>query len=135
MPASLRFVLALFAVGVVAAAVSIFFVYRNDDRDALIAAQTMTAGDAGFGKQAIARFGCGACHEIEGISGATGKVGPSLTGFAGHATIAGKLPNQPDQLMLWLRQPHAVVPGNAMPNQPIGDRDLRNIAAHLYTLR
>jgi cytochrome c1 len=45
------------------------------------------------------------------------------------------LPNDPQSLALWVRAPEHVVPGTAMPEQPMSERQARDIAAYLYTLR
>jgi cytochrome c1 len=49
--------------------------------------------------------------------------------------IAGLLPNTPPNMIRWLQAPQSVVPGNAMPNLALSDRDAADIAAFLYTLR
>jgi len=55
--------------------------------------------------------------------------------FGERATIAGMLPNEPRGLVRWLRHPQSVVPANAMPDMGLDERDARDIAACLYTLR
>ena len=92
-------------------------------------------GDAALGRQAIANYGCGACHTIPGVTAAHGVVGPPLTGIANRAFIAGKLRNEPDNMILWIQHPQSVWPGNAMPDMQVTDADARNIAAYLYTLK
>jgi cytochrome c2 len=47
---------------------------------------------------------------------------------------AGRLPNQPAQMMRWLRAPQHVIPGNGMRDQPMTPRDARDLSAYLYTL-
>ncbi len=96
---------------------------------------TVVNGDAGRGKQAISRYGCGSCHVIPGVSGANNHVGPPLTEWNKRAYIAGKLPNDPDNLIDWIQQPQSVWPGNVMPNLGVTNQDARDIAAYLYTLR
>ena len=87
------------------------------------------------GAELIAQHGCGSCHTIPGVRGATGKVGPPLTQVGDQAIIGGKLPNTEENLITWIRTPQSVVPGNAMPNTELSDHDARDIAAYLYTLR
>ena len=88
------------------------------------------------GERAIKqKYGCGACHVIPGVAGATGMVGPPLTNWAKRVYIAGSLPNTPDNLVLWIRQPQAIEPGTAMPDLGVSEEDARDIAAYLYTLR
>ena len=92
-------------------------------------------GDARSGRAVIARVGCQACHVIPGIPGARGRVGPPLQGFASRPYIAGTLPNVPAILVAWIRNAPELVPQTAMPALPIGEREARDIAAYLYTLR
>lgn len=99
------------------------------------AAAPVPFGDAGQGAQLIVKSGCGTCHEIPGISGADGHVGPPLDHMAVRTMIAGFLPNTPDNMRTWLKNPQAVVPGNAMPNMELRDDEAKNITAYLYTLR
>jgi cytochrome c len=83
----------------------------------------------------LSAHGCGSCHTIPGVSGASGTIGPPLTGYARRTYIAGKLPNQLDNLMRWIRDPQAIEPGTAMPNLPVNEAEARAMAAYLYTLR
>lgn len=92
-------------------------------------------GDAGEGKRLVAVYNCGSCHTIPGIPGAAGNVGPPLTKFGIRVYIAGNLPNRPNNLIRWLRDPPAIEPGTAMPNLGLNEEEARNIAAYLYTLR
>ena len=87
------------------------------------------------GKQSIAGFGCGACHEISGVRSAHGKVGPPLTGVATRAIIAGELANTPENMVRWIRDPQAVEPNTAMPNLGVSEQTARDMVAYLYTLR
>lgn len=135
MPASLRFVAILFALGVAAAFASGFAQYRESTRQARQSAEAMTGGQVEAGKLAVEQHGCGSCHVIPGVAIAAGRVGPSLRGVAKRAFIAGKLQNGPQTLTTWVRFPQHVSPGSAMPEQPMSDRDARDIAAYLLTLR
>ncbi len=89
-------------------------------------------GDAGRGSQLISDYGCGACHTIPGVDGATGEVGPPLGGFARRLYVAGQLPNTPANLIRWIRTPQSVYPGNVMPDLGVSQNDARDIAAYLY---
>jgi cytochrome c1 len=62
-------------------------------------------------------------------------VGAPLTAFARRAYIAGNLPNTPENLVAWLRDPQAIEPGTAMPNLEVSETDARHLAAYLATLR
>ena len=88
-----------------------------------------------LGKQLIVKYGCGACHEVPGIKGASGLVGPPLTHLGRRGTIAGELANTPDNLTTWIHDPHAVEPGTDMPNLGVTLGEARNIAAYLESLQ
>jgi cytochrome c len=98
-------------------------------------AATMTGGDPSRGRLAIRRHGCGTCHEIPGVGGATSHVGPSLAEIGAHLYLAGHLPNTATNMIEWIRYPQRVVPGNVMPDMGITEADARDIAAFLYTLQ
>jgi cytochrome c1 len=92
-------------------------------------------GNAQKGAVTITQMGCGSCHSIPGIADADGMVGPPLTHFQRRTIIAGLLPNTPDNLVHWIRHPQSVVPGNAMPDTGLSEKQARDVAAYLYTLR
>ena len=94
-----------------------------------------TGGEAYRGKAHIRRYGCSSCHSIPGVPGADGLVGPSLDHVASRAYIAGRLPNNPENLMRFIAHPHSVERETAMPEMGIPEQDVRDIAAYLYTLR
>jgi cytochrome c len=98
-------------------------------------AKRWTGGDPSRGETAIRHFGCSSCHTIPGIRGADGLVGPPLDRIAGRLYIAGSVPNTPQNLMRFLAHPHGPHPTTAMPEMQIPERDIRDIAAYLYTLR
>lgn len=86
------------------------------------------------GRATIERVGCAACHQIPGVRGPKGRVGPSLDGFAERALIGGRVPNRPDLLVLWVRDAPALIPGTGMPPMPLTESESRDVAAYLYTL-
>lgn len=92
-------------------------------------------GNPQQGKKLIVGYGCGSCHTIPGIYTARGVVGPPLMFFSRRTMIAGELPNSPENLVRWIRDPKAVEPGTAMPDMGLSDQQARDIAAYLYTLR
>ncbi len=62
--------------------------------------------------------GCLICHTIEGVPGATGTVGPNLTGLGSKQTFgAGILDLNRENLRRWLNNPNDVKPGNRMAEQ------------------
>jgi cytochrome c2 len=92
-------------------------------------------GDVSRGATALAAFSCGACHQIDGIAGAAGLVGPPLNGIADRTMIAGELPNTPDNMKRWIIDPQSVEPNTAMPNLHVSPIVARDMVAYLYTLR
>jgi cytochrome c2 len=92
-------------------------------------------GNPEAGVSLIQKFGCGTCHTIPGVADADGQVGPPLNAIARRVYLAGKLRNTRDNMVRWLENPQAVVPGNAMPDMDIGHDQARDIAAYLYTLQ
>lgn len=106
---------------------------RNQAMDAKAAA-TATGGNPRVGKSAVEQLGCGGCHEIRGVRGARGLVGPSLNGLAQRMYIAGVLTNTPDNLARWILDPRAVDSLTAMPSLGVAPKLARDIAAYLYTL-
>lgn len=106
-----------------------------DHEQAQQSARQLTGGDAGRGRQIVKAYGCTACHAIPGVPGPDARVGPPLRGIATRAFIAGVLPNQPANMIRWIRAPQAVDPRTAMPDMGVSERDGRDIAGYLYTLR
>jgi cytochrome c len=98
-------------------------------------ARQLTRGVPDRGRALIQRYGCGACHTVPGVDGANGLVGPPLTGIAERMVLAGELPNNPDNMLRWIRDPQSIEGGTMMPNLNVNETDARDIAAYLYTLR
>jgi cytochrome c2 len=95
-------------------------------------APQVAGGDRERGREAIERYGCVACHTIPGIPAYGANVGPPLVGLARQAYVAGVLPNAPEHLVRWLRNPPAVDPLTAMPDLGVSREDAADIAAYLY---
>lgn len=94
--------------------------------------QHMPQASVERGLAAIKRAGCGACHAIPGVRWPRGQSGPSLEGFAEQGLIAGRLPNRPDLLAIFVRDAPAALPGTTMPAMPLSDEQARDVAAYLY---
>jgi Cytochrome c2 len=105
---------------------------RHSDTDPA-SPNAWAVGNPEHGATLIAQYGCGSCHTISGIPNADGLVGPPLDGMARRVYIAGMLQNRPDNLVMWIQHPQAIVPGNVMPDMGIGKADARDMAAYLYT--
>ena len=84
------------------------------------------------GASALRAYGCGACHDIPGIAGARGNVGPPLGDVRSRAYLAGRLPNSPANLARWIEAPQRVLPGGAMPDMGVTREDARAMAAWLW---
>lgn len=127
------------AAGAIAGAIAVAIVAgvtidAVDDRDDLWAhAAAATGGSPARGEAMFIQYGCGSCHGVKHVRKASGMVGPPLDGIAVRAMVAGKLPNQPDNLQRWIRDPQAVSPGSDMPDLHVSKRDARDISAFLYT--
>ncbi len=98
-------------------------------------AEVTTGGNVHRGAAAIERYGCGSCHIIPGISGAQGRAGTSLAGIADRIYIAGVLQNTPENMVRWIENPPGVDPKTVMPNLGVTERDAKDIAGYLYTLK
>ncbi|MEE2951937.1 MAG: c-type cytochrome [Pseudomonadota bacterium] len=90
---------------------------------------------AARGAELIAAKGCGTCHEIPGIDGATGRVGPPLDHMGDRMFIAGMIRNTAENMQVWLTDPQSVVPGNAMPDTGLEADEAEDVAAYLDSLR
>lgn len=78
-------------------------------------ASALTGGDPSRGAIYVKLVGCGACHEIAGVPGANGHVGPSPREFGARVYVAGVVPNTPANLIHWIRAPRELSPHTAMP--------------------
>lgn len=101
------------------------------------AAVALTGGGSpARGAAAIRRYGCESCHSIDGIQAADALIGPPLgPRLSQQVYIAGVLPNTPEALIRWIKDPRDVDPKTAMPDVGVTDSDARDIAAYLYSRR
>ena len=95
----------------------------------------VSGGEPQRGKELVRTYGCVACHAIPGIAHTGSNVGPPLHKMGLRAYVGGVLPNTPEDLVRWLRNPPAVDPRTAMPNLGLSEAEARHVAAYLYTLR
>ena len=62
-------------------------------------------------------------------------MGPSLDRIGSRDYLAGRLENDPENMMRWIRDPQEIQPGSPMPDLRVSEQDGRDIAAYLYTLQ
>ncbi len=78
---------------------------------------------------------CAGCHTVNGTD-AHGLLGPDLTHMGTRSTIgAGTLPNTPEHMFAWVKDPQVSKPGNQMPPNPLPSEDLQALVAYLGTLK
>lgn len=97
--------------------------------------QQVAGADPSRAPALIRGYGCHSCHLIPGVEGADGLVGPPLIHWGERVYIAGYLPNQPENLVHWIMDPQRFREQTAMPDMGVTERDARDIAAYLFTLR
>jgi len=134
MPLSIRLWLTGIALALAAIAAGAAWNARQEQDRIMLRAHVLTRGEPQRGPEAIQRFGCGGCHDIPGIDGARGTIGPPLAAFGQRAYVAGEARNTPENLVHWIMHPHEIEAKTAMPEMGVGERDARDIAAYLYTL-
>jgi len=98
-------------------------------------AHTLTGGDPHKGPALMRQYGCAGCHTVPGVPGATGTVGPPLSGIAVRSYLGGVVTNTPDNLVLWIVDPKQFDAKTAMPKVGLREEQARHIAAYLYTLQ
>jgi len=88
------------------------------------------------GVKAILQRGCGSCHTIPNVPGASGTIGPNLTGVGQRTAIAGGVvPNNgPEDLQKWILDPPSLKPGTAMPKLGLAPDEAAAIVSYLETL-
>jgi cytochrome c oxidase subunit II len=87
------------------------------------------------GERLFMRNACAACHAISGTP-ATGNIGPDLTHVASRDTLAAvTIPNSPQAMERWIRDPQHIKPGVKMPALDLSNADFRKIGAYLDHLR
>jgi cytochrome c2 len=108
--------------------------WSEQRREAVLAAEALTGGDAERGRQELFDFGCVGCHQVPGLRLARGTVGPKLEGLRKRVYIAGVLPNTTENMIWWIQHPPEVDPKTAMPDLGVGPVEARDIAAFLYSI-
>jgi cytochrome c len=98
------------------------------------AAFATVEGDPDAGRDALLRYGCAACHAIDGVRVGGGRVGPALNGLRYRRFVAGQLPTTPESLMRFIMDPQGTSPGSAMPDLGVMEAEARDMVAYLATL-
>ena len=87
------------------------------------------------GGEVFGRSACIGCHTISGTT-AQAQIGPDLSHFGSRTTLAsGILPNTPENLADWLRDPQAAKPGNLMPNLHLRPTEVEALVEYLHSLK
>jgi len=124
----------------------------QQDFDAWVAQQARPvvkpeSGDAAAGYALFTgRATCIGCHTMQGVQGATARVGPNLTHLMGRETFAGAMYDiTPENLNRWIHDPSAMKPmrpdeGTGMPNLTktgphLTDAEINQLVAFLTTLK
>src|SRR5438128_5423450 len=90
-------------VGLVLIAGAYTYSYVDAQRQVATRAHILTGGDPVKGWQLVQNYGCGGCHTIARVPQAAGLVGPPLTGIGARVYIAGRLENQPQNMIAWIQ--------------------------------
>jgi cytochrome c oxidase subunit 2 len=87
------------------------------------------------GKQVFETQACMNCHAVRGTV-ANGRFGPDLTHFGSRDTLAsGAIPNTPENLKTWIRNPSDLKPGALMPSMQLDETQLAQVTAYLSSLK
>jgi cytochrome c oxidase subunit 2 len=114
------------------------YVHPREEFERWLAEQSkpaVVADEVGQGRRIFERTSCINCHTIAGTP-ANGRFGPDLTHLMSRDTIgAGILPNTPENLRGWIRDPAVFKPGSLMPAMGMSDAELEAITAYMASLR
>jgi len=94
-------------------------------RAPIVNAPAVTSPSVLAGRVLFEKNGCGACHSIHGKGGT---VGPDLT----H--VAARRPDA-DWHVRHFKDPKAMVPGSIMPKIDLSDKELRELAEYMLSLK
>jgi cytochrome c len=83
------------------------------------------------GRLLLQQFGCGACHSIPGVANARGTSGPPLARVGERAYLGGVLPNTPENMAQWIRDPQRFDPRTTMPAMGVTEGQARDMVAYL----
>ncbi len=96
--------------------------------------QATAAPSAELGRNLFLTTSCVNCHTVRGTR-AAGTFGPDLTHLMSRQTLgSGVVPNTPENLRVWTRDPQKMKPACLMPDMQLTDTELDAIVAYLLTL-
>ena len=98
------------------------------------AAEATNKADPVRGRLALQQHACTTCHHIPGMVGSLSHVGPPLVGVAARKYLAGRLPNSPENMVRWIRDPRSISPQTLMPDLRVDEQAARDMAAYLFLL-
>ena len=102
----------------------------------LTPAPGLPGGDPRAGQQLLIDKGCGGCHTVAGVPGASGVAGPNLTNIGLRPTLAGaSIPNSPKTMTAWLMDPAALKSDARMPNVGLSQQEAQDLTAFLFSQR
>ncbi|MFZ0392273.1 MAG: c-type cytochrome [Terracidiphilus sp.] len=105
----------------------ILTVYQSPAIDADLVPATTTPESVEHGRQLFySKYACQACHIVDTKTD-KGYIGPTLTQVGSRLT--------PAWIYAWLKNPQALRPGVAEPNQNLSDEDARALTAFLMSLK
>ena len=102
---------------------------------AFTARDLMPSAEPRRGRYLLTTHGCQTCHVVPGVPGAVGTVGPPLTAIGRRSYLAGRIENNPENMVRWIHNPTSGDPQTVMPVTGISEEDARHVASFLYTLR
>jgi cytochrome c oxidase subunit II len=102
------------------------------------AAQRLSAShDAGIeaARATFLSLSCVNCHTVSRTP-AAGTFGPDLSHLMSRDMLgSGVIPNTPENLRAWIKDPQAIKPGNLMPNMQLNARELDEVVTYLSSLK
>ncbi|MEJ2690430.1 MAG: cytochrome c [Deltaproteobacteria bacterium] len=116
------------------------FAQSSEDFSAWLANQGQPASPpsvvgAAKGAEVFREKNCVHCHSIAGLM-TRGRVAPNLTHVGSRTTLAaGTLPNTPENLAKWLKNPQAVKRGVLMPEIGLTTDQIKDLVAYLEGLK
>lgn len=103
--------------------------------DQLRAASDPIDERAARGRAIFLNSTCAQCHAVQGTDAAA-RLGPDLTHVASRARLAaGTLPNTPEAMASWIRDPGYFKPGTRMPASQLSGDELGSLVSWLTTLK